>query len=356
MRDNFTKGVKAVLAHRAGYRCSKPDCRAPTAGPSDESAMKVTNVGVAAHIFAASRDRGPRSNPALTPQERSSVSNGIWLCQIHAKQVDDDEAAFTADVLLGWKEHAENEARAMLGRPILQAAVEAAMELTLQRDANNLLLVVGSTNLPSGLKLWTHLHLNDGGHSTGKATVFDRFLMSEPHSIKGEPHPQAWYRVEVLAYFNGPWQQPEAVVQIVGRHGAHLVGPLAQPIDPDLWDSHTALNATFDCLAPPMREAPPLSDTEVQAAMRLTLEHFFTFDQRSARNLGDTVAGFMTYPGLREHDGWSSAEIAPGLVEVRFSYWNGDHPDVAVWHCVPASREVRFRNRAAKNFSWWPPY
>jgi hypothetical protein len=118
-RDEFSRGVKAVLAHRAGYRCSKPDCRASTAGPSWETPDAKTNVGVAAHITAAAPGPGARRYDAeLSSEERSAATNGIWLCQNHAKEIDDDEAAFTVARLMAWKEQAEITARAMLGRPI----------------------------------------------------------------------------------------------------------------------------------------------------------------------------------------------------------------------------------------------
>ena len=68
MRDSFPKEVKAVLAHRAGYRCSKPDCRASTAGPSWESPSSKTNVGVAAHITAASSQSRRRYDPSLSSE------------------------------------------------------------------------------------------------------------------------------------------------------------------------------------------------------------------------------------------------------------------------------------------------
>jgi hypothetical protein len=49
IRDDFSKGVREVLAHRAGFRCSKPDCRASTAGPSSVN-NKHGSIGIAAHI------------------------------------------------------------------------------------------------------------------------------------------------------------------------------------------------------------------------------------------------------------------------------------------------------------------
>ena len=78
MADDFSEPVKRNLALRAGGLCSNPECRASTSGPQDDPA-KAVNVGVAAHITAASPG-GPRYDANLAPEERSSSSNGIWLC------------------------------------------------------------------------------------------------------------------------------------------------------------------------------------------------------------------------------------------------------------------------------------
>lgn len=64
---------------------------------------------MAAHITAASPG-GARYNPDLTPSERGSFNNGIWLCQSHAKLIDDDELHYTCALLHDWKETAENMA------------------------------------------------------------------------------------------------------------------------------------------------------------------------------------------------------------------------------------------------------
>ena len=58
MRDDFTTQTRTVLARRVGMRCSNPNCRKLTSGPQ-KKADKALNIGVAAHITAASSD-GPR--------------------------------------------------------------------------------------------------------------------------------------------------------------------------------------------------------------------------------------------------------------------------------------------------------
>ncbi len=112
MRDDFPSKVKTVLALRAAGRCSNPDCGAVTSGPELDPGGAV-NVGVAAHITAASPD-GPRYDLTLTSAQRAAAPNGIWLCQTCAKLIDNDLARYTADVLRRWKTVAERHAAAML--------------------------------------------------------------------------------------------------------------------------------------------------------------------------------------------------------------------------------------------------
>lgn len=81
-------------------------------------------VGVAAHITAAAPG-GPRYDPALTSEERSRHSNGIWLCEIHGKAVDTDADHFTVEMLRKWKQTAEaNSLRTIL---TLKKAVASGM-------------------------------------------------------------------------------------------------------------------------------------------------------------------------------------------------------------------------------------
>lgn len=106
-RDNFSRPVVDRLARRVGMRCSMPECRLPTSGP--DAATGVTNAGVAAHIHAASPG-GARYDSEMSTEQRTDISNGIWLCQTHAKLVDDDELSFPATLLREWKETAEHMA------------------------------------------------------------------------------------------------------------------------------------------------------------------------------------------------------------------------------------------------------
>ena len=105
MRDDFNSATKELMAKRVGFKCSNPGCPQTTAGPHEDPSKSV-NIGVAAHITAASPD-GPRYDPRLTPEQRRSAENGIWLCQNHAKLVDNDEVKYTVQILIQWKMQAE---------------------------------------------------------------------------------------------------------------------------------------------------------------------------------------------------------------------------------------------------------
>jgi hypothetical protein len=112
---DFTLKTKRLLASRVGYVCSNPDCRAPTSGPCLE-ANKTVNAGDAAHITAASQN-GPRFDPSLSAEQRRGYENGIWLCVLHARIVDQEDSRHSVELLRRWKSQAEAHATEALGRP-----------------------------------------------------------------------------------------------------------------------------------------------------------------------------------------------------------------------------------------------
>ncbi|RYE20685.1 MAG: HNH endonuclease, partial [Sphingobacteriaceae bacterium] len=87
-RDNFNQQTINSLARRVGYLCSNPFCEKHTSGPHVQP-DKVTSIGVAAHITAAS-PQGPRYDSNLTTAQRSSIKNGIWLCASCSTLIDKD--------------------------------------------------------------------------------------------------------------------------------------------------------------------------------------------------------------------------------------------------------------------------
>lgn len=117
-RDDFPPDIIEALAKRASYVCSNPDCRSLTLGPSDQDPEKFIYVGIAAHITAASA-RGPRYDPSLTPEARSSIGNGIFLCAFCATMIDKNKGLdFPTNLLKEWKARHEDWVRNNLNKSV----------------------------------------------------------------------------------------------------------------------------------------------------------------------------------------------------------------------------------------------
>jgi len=128
-RDNFSERTKLQIAKRAGWLCSFPTCRKPTVGATSDGEGEI-NVGTAAHICAAAPG-GPRYDEDMSPEERASAKNGIWMCRDHGKAIDSTDPEFTVERLREWKRQAENESWRLVLRNETprEPAVAADMEL-----------------------------------------------------------------------------------------------------------------------------------------------------------------------------------------------------------------------------------
>lgn len=118
---DFSKDTIETLAKRAAQLCSKPDCQTVTSGPHSDEA-KAINLGEAAHIKGARQLPNNRYDPNMTDEERSHISNGIWLCRLHAREIDTDEGRFPVELLRMWKD--EHERAVSEGRRGSQTARE----------------------------------------------------------------------------------------------------------------------------------------------------------------------------------------------------------------------------------------
>ena len=106
-RDDFSQKTLTQIAKRAGWLCSFPSCRTLTVGATADGDGEI-NIGTAAHICAAAPG-GPRYDEKMTPDERSSAKNGIWMCRDHGKAIDSDVKEFTVKLLRQWKRQAEED-------------------------------------------------------------------------------------------------------------------------------------------------------------------------------------------------------------------------------------------------------
>src|SRR5262249_19599238 len=112
----FRELVRRRVAMRASYLCSNPQCGANTVGPGRGAPDAVVNVGIAAHITAAAPG-GPRYDDTLTAEQRSHITNAIWLCATCSHLIDADAARFDVAMLHDWKRlHEEQMGHTLLGR------------------------------------------------------------------------------------------------------------------------------------------------------------------------------------------------------------------------------------------------
>lgn len=117
-RDDFDPKVVDAVCRRASFICSNPGCMSLTIAPSAEDPSKYIYVGVVAHITAASPG-GPRYDPILTSEQRSSIDNAIFLCSTCSVMVDKNNGLdFPAEVLQGWKQTHENWVREHLNKSV----------------------------------------------------------------------------------------------------------------------------------------------------------------------------------------------------------------------------------------------
>lgn len=115
-RHNFSKKTIEVLRSRVSGRCSNPDCRVPTTGPAKD-VNKVNNIGIAAHIYAASPG-GPRYDSSMTKEERGSIDNALLLCSNCSIKIDKDPDFYSAELLFSWKRQAEAKSLLELGNQL----------------------------------------------------------------------------------------------------------------------------------------------------------------------------------------------------------------------------------------------
>lgn len=114
-RDNFNKAVIKELAREVGNYCSI--CNVLTKVPKNGHVSQDMSIGVAAHICAASPN-GPRFASSQTVDERSSKSNGIWLCASCSVLIDRDLENYTTNKLIEIKEQAIQRFQKAIGKRI----------------------------------------------------------------------------------------------------------------------------------------------------------------------------------------------------------------------------------------------
>lgn len=115
-RDDFNQRTIEILRARVAHRCSNPECRVITVGPSQDM-QKTNSIGEAAHICAAAPG-GPRYDATMTTEQRKSIENAIWLCSNCSDKIDKDPDSYPVTLLYEWKQKAEQVASEEIGKKL----------------------------------------------------------------------------------------------------------------------------------------------------------------------------------------------------------------------------------------------
>jgi len=219
-RDNFSAPTKRTIAERAGYVCSFPRCARLTIGPSDDRASGITMTGTAAHIVAAASG-GQRSDAALTSAQRSSANNGIWMCAIHGKWIDDNPSIATVPTLLSWKADHEAEISAWVahGHPGIFKSWDRLAALT--RDQRETI----ETSLPNG-----HEVERDAGNLLEALRARGAFLVTGDSGVGKS----ALVKITLDTHFpevRQVWLGPEALRAALSEAERNAIGLTAPLVD-----------------------------------------------------------------------------------------------------------------------------
>lgn len=206
MRADFSKKTKGTIAGRAGYKCSFPGCGRTTIGPGAKS-DQVESTGVAAHIFPASPS-GPRKVKGLSPAERKSPENGIWLCAEHARLIDPNNGEKYPGVLLQTYKalHEANIAREKGG---IYSPIGWFQELVIEKSP----IFLQATMLRFG-----KVTLVIGDNCTGKTALCEWLVgIGDPSVLSFWITPQRHIQLDIeLEYFNPTKQSARLEVRADG--------------------------------------------------------------------------------------------------------------------------------------------
>ena len=231
--------------------------------------------------------------------------------------------------------------------------------------------IVGSTNLPDGVKMW--VQVEDGRLPPCTARVKKHDNTDYKVIIKNgqfrtidlwdidKPFSGGTHQVCSHAYLNRSWQTPSVLAMLGGDRGRALHGRIFKLTDPDVIDSDRKLEDLETIVFPAL---PPVTKTTVSPeakAISLVKKAILTLPDRgrSAGDIETTIAWFMKASSgeIRSSTkGWSATAKTDDFYDVIFDFIDGKAGEKqALWSVNLKSREVKYVNMKAKIFSWLSP-
>lgn len=225
----------------------------------------------------------------------------------------------------------------------------------------------GTTNLPDGTKLGVEV-LDEARTAAQDFNIFvDSGNFHSAGFRKGTlPLPPGKHRFHILSHFNSNWQT-EAILNEVGKGGSKLraLGVIRSG-DTQLIDADKFLDYTVDLIVPPFLTPSPQKGmtpsphaTEADQAIAVVKSSVLVVDgRRSSETVESGALFYFKAPGIRMGNGWSAKPIGQNSYRVSLDFISvvkgTEQHDSALWDVNLGTKNVLYRNKAAKWFSWIP--
>lgn len=247
-RDRVPLAQEKVVISRSGNICAYPNCGLELTIDPQAVGDQPKATGKVAHIAAASAG-GPRYDATMTPVQRGSAPNLIYLCGPHHDAIDYQLSHHTAQFLLEAKHSHENA---------VERAVRSALgEVTYQELEVVCIVLANSPAPPQRLGVELALPL--------RAKINLNQLTAQSVQRITDGLSQAARVEDFISYQNGV--VPSFARKLVARFKSDYYAALADGLDPD---------ATFDYLVQMAYDnAGPRSTPAVHAAALSVVAYLF---------------------------------------------------------------------------------
>ena len=112
----FDAATRALVAARAGYMCTNPNCNRLLVGPelTEPDEYMKSNIGEFAHIRGR-RPSSARYDETMTDEERAKPGNAILLCRVCHKLADGNGGpGCSVELLTAWRDAHTRQVRELL--------------------------------------------------------------------------------------------------------------------------------------------------------------------------------------------------------------------------------------------------
>lgn len=175
----FKQKVAEMIAYRAAYICSNPDCNTLTIGPAITDNKLKNKKGEAAHIYG--EKAGAARYESAPNVDVDGVDNGLWLCANCHTLIDKNNGAdYPASQLFDWKKGHE-ETISMLLRTHKSPLPLISRQSTNRKIAQNIVDLISSKGV-----YFQHSSIEDPSHVVSSIDQVRKRIQREVRDIDSD--------------------------------------------------------------------------------------------------------------------------------------------------------------------------